>query len=355
MSAAKFKLEEEFADIQKMLADRSTDSEASSRQEELFHLKEEVQDLLRKLSHAQQQCDGEIAGLKFGKEQDLKEARARVCELEGTVSQLEMSLDTARPGLDRTRSENEDLLHVKIEQLRTERDDLRRSKSFGEHEHHFALNAAVADRDSALDDIEKAHSQLLQKSTAYDSLEAEVAQLKQRLDDVSTRLETVSASFAAASTEKNDLADRISHLELELRHATAARNEFDIKVKEATAKEVASLQAHHIHHEQLVDLASRLAIEQSERSKAQNALVTSNKARSDLEARVDQLGVKIDELQKAQPGDMVSSSSNGHVRSRSTLPSPTLIQELLAEKTDLQGRLQRRIRKASCFFLGNYH
>ena len=350
VSAAKLKLEDELTKVQENLADRSTDSEAQQRNEQLFQLKDHLQNLQQKMGEERLQHEKEIEATAFGGQQDLVEARTRSAELTARVSELQSALASAQAGRKREDSGSVGLLHVKIQQLRAERDDLRRSKSFGEHEHHFALKAAEADRASALEELQIVRSELRQKTTAHDNLEVETTGLRDRLQHISARLESVAASFATASSEKNDLADRVAQLELELGHAMAARDDLESKVAQAIEQEVASHEAHRTHNKQLVDLASRLAMEQSDRSKAQNELFMSNRARSDLEARVDQLRSKIDELQAAQADANPSVASSGQVESQSPLPSTTLIQELQAEKADLQGRLQRRIRGLSLKF-----
>jgi len=347
VSADKLRLEDELARQQETIANRSTESESRQRDEQLFRYKEDREVLQWTLEVDRQQHEKDIAAVTFGKAQDIRAARARMSELESRVSELQAVLRDAQKSRGEGGNEHVGQLELKVQLLRAERDDSRRSQSFGEHEHHFALKTAEADRASAVEDLAHARCELQEHLTAHDNLQKETGKLRERLQDVSARLESVAGSFATASTEKNDLADRVAHLELEVGHATTVRDELERKVVEATQQEATSLEAHRTHHEQLVDLASRLVMEQSERSKAQNELVMSNRARSDLESRVDQLHVRIIELQEAQPLREDDSPSNGHVRSRSSTSSSTALQSLQAEKADLQSRLQRRIRKIS--------
>jgi len=348
VSAVKLKLEDELAKVHETLADRSTDSEARQRDEQLFLLQEDLQAMKRALIEKRQDYEKELAASKFEKEKDAEDRRNRIIQLESRIGKLQADLELAQKARHTGGSENVGLLHVKMQQLRGERDELRRNLSFNEHEHHFAFKAAEADRASALEDLGIIRADLEQKTAALCASQEETAQLRERLQAVSARLESVFASFATASTEKNDLADRVAHFELELGHTVAERDELLGQVATASEQESASLEAHREHHEQLVDLASRLAMEQSERSKAQNELLMSNRARSDLETRVDQLQSKAaSELQDAKH-DERPPSPIGHVRRRSGLPSPTIIQNLQAEIADLQSRIQRRDREFSC-------
>ena len=331
----KLDLEKDLAELQAIMADRSTASEGQDRMAEIFDQKEEIQHLTAKLQ---------------GSERSLSLARMRITELEASIAVL-----TPLPSSCGSREVV--LLQDKIQRLRSERDELRLSFSYVQHEHRFARDAAEADRISAVEDLQRARSELEVKLEAISTLRAEHAAAKDALDTVTTRLEGVNGSFASASAEKNDLADKVTHLEVDLREATSSRDQLLSRVDELDKRLAERLEDSQVQH-----LISEVAMAQHKASKAEREMFSLLKANKEYESRIDRLQEQLEATIEVRPAstdrppsradrppsraDRPSSRGSivggGHIRRISQVYSGETVDTLRIEKTDLLGRVQNR-------------
>ena len=328
VSAEKIKLEDEVTKVRMALSNRSTDSEACQRDEQLFQLKDELRNMQERFVEAQHQSEKELSVMQFAKEQDEAEAATRATELEAHKVRLQGMLSSAMQSQSGGSSKEDNTLEVKIQQLRGDRDELRSEKAFLQHEFYFALKAAEADRTSALEDLQQIRTEMQQATTAQHDRSVETQGLHERLQVISIRLDSVTASFATATNEKQDLADRLEQLQLELNNARQAQD-YRQKEQEATTTET-----HRLHDQQVVELMSRLAAVQDEVSSGRHRLVLSNRARSELEASVEQLQSRMIQS-KGRGSEVPPQPREDQDASGSSSDTPAMVK-------DLEARVQRR-------------
>ncbi|WWC71952.1 uncharacterized protein I206_105911 [Kwoniella pini CBS 10737] len=193
-------------DMENAQADRSTESEAREKDEELFHLKELKDRLAQELNNAREQHEKELTATTSKQEQDLLETQTRIQELEKHVERLQSALSAAHDAKKAGAISDNEALHrmeQKISQLRSERDDLRHNLSFVQNERHFAIRAATSDKESAIEDVKRMKEALKQSNLVREKLQAE-------LDVVN---ESRSAGREANDAENAEMSDRITSLE----------------------------------------------------------------------------------------------------------------------------------------------
>ena len=307
MLKAKLELETALTEAQQIAADRSTDSEARQRDEDLFNAKEKVAQLETSLTAEREEHAKELENATFVLKKDLEEAQAR-------MAGVEMELGGAKAG-----AESIVLMKDKIARLRKERDELRISLNFINHEQRFNLEAANANR------------------AALDSARIQLDEKTQDLD----RLQRQHSESETASTQ----------LEADLKDAAMSRDTLSQQVQELESRLQDSMQEHRLQAEQSGSLVSELALARSKASRAESEMMILRKANHDFEVRVDRLQATLDaKLETAalaestanQEGDRPGSSL-GHRRRRSGLPaSLDVLENLKVERADLLGRLSRR-------------
>lgn len=318
---AKLDLEASLSEAREEIANRSTESDARHRDEELFDHKEVVEKLQVKLDSERAEHAKEMESATFVLTKDLEEARAEVSSLTLSTKAAEQAKKNLR------------LAEEKIMRLRAERDDLRTSFSFVTHEQRFTSQEAVKHRQA----LDAARALLDSRSQALAVLEKEHAETEQ----VSSRMES---ELAEATSSRDALMDKVAELETKLK---------------------GSMEEHAVQAEQSGDLVSRLALAQSKASRAEAELAKSRKACKELEDRLDRVQARLDAKREMDMvaesfgspisnrinGDERPGSSLGHRRRRSGVASSMMdmIEELKVEKADLVGRISRRDGKSDDF------
>ena len=303
-SAAKLNLEDDLAKLQQAIANRSTEFESRQQDEQLFDIKEELQTARRVLEDERKQTTTKVAALAFEKTQDIEKARRRIAELESRVAELRIPTTQAQANHLEIDGDDVGHLHVKIQRLRSERDDLLQSTSFAEHENRFALKALEADHQSALEKLQKTEAML--------------------------------------AVEKHELEDKIALLESELSRSMCQRDDLEAKLGAAAQSEINNGAQHQIRDEQLRDMSSQLVILQERCKKAEHELALSAWARSDLEERYRKLQLEngpMTDTRTSEPARTVTRTDNGTKRlSDSTLSAGPSSSEHAAQRVQVEDR-----------------
>ena len=368
-------IENELNELRTSLADRSTESEAESRNGELLVLKSELDQARQELQDKERELEQEIQGLKFVKEKDAEAAdkkinglqaeltlaqqslqnvegrlQAKITELEGElqVSQtrvrtLEAELGTMKTEATtpKTASSTPDrlgLLYSKIQSLRAERDDLRQSLSFAQNESRFTIRAAQADRESAIGELEAVKSDLNKQLAVHESLEQEVSSVRTQLNEKEVKLEDVKNLHATATVDSCDVADKIAQYESEV---ASAKTERDHLVQELGES-----------HRQIMELNHAMAMMRTSTGPEQRMRKISMERKVPEMPKITETsaGVAVDR----GPISLSSSRRPGHSRTKSeiaslVLPDQAQITGLTAQVSELEsqikvlsGKLERR-------------
>lgn len=172
-------LELKHAEMCDAMANRSTETEAQHRQEELFQLQEDLEIARReKLG---------LAELAKGKSDEIALLTTKVQDLEQRVAE-KVAVPT------------ESLLHDKIKRLRVERDELRQTMSFAQHEHRFSLQASEEAQSSLLDELKLAQANLLQKQADAEKSRSDLVDVQSRYDAASAQIDNLQARLSTDDT-----------------------------------------------------------------------------------------------------------------------------------------------------------
>lgn len=213
------KLEQRNGELEESLANRSTETEAQHRKEEVFQLQEDL-----RLSREQYELKTiELAEKVLA----IGVSATRIEELEVMLNNVKAEAEDWRArSLSKSNLALVGLLEGKIERLRSERDELRQTMSFAKHEHRFALEAAEADRLSAKAELEKAKVDLDNRTIELDTVKSDLSAHRDQLDSLSVELDNLRRQMVEATTEKNHaLDDQIRQLQAELDGTKADRDE----------------------------------------------------------------------------------------------------------------------------------
>ena len=346
----KLDLEKTLSDMEEALGNRSTESEAQGRVAELFDMREEVGQLKAAAS--------EKARNEAKSKHDLQQAQSRIAQLETKLSTLVPIPGSASSSSDSSRQVS--LLLDKVERLRRERDDLRLNLHYIQHEHHFAYDAAEADKVTALADLVDTRSKLAETVDTIENLKDEHGEARTKLDEMTTRLDSVSGSYATASAEKDDLADKLSHLELDLKSATTSKEDLIFRVAELDQR-----LSERLDNSQVQDLISQLALARNDASRAEREMIFLRKANREFEERVDQLQANLEAREEVENVERPAGGANrppsrnerppnrssigpgqGHIRRLSGVYSTESVESLKAERADLRQRIQ--LKESKC-------
>ena len=355
-SKEKLGLERALSELRESIANRSTESESQQKIAECFDHQEELRTLRQELREARALAAKDSSTVEAS-QIDLMEARHRVAHLEMCLARI-----TPLPGsssLDASTSQHMVLLQDKIGRLRAERDELRSSLHFVQHENRFARDATEAERLMVINDLVRTRTELQDRTSAIDILKMEYEESKDRLQILSSQLDSVNESHASASSEKANLISTLAELEKDLGQATAARDELSNRVTELDQQLSEKLQE---SQSQVLDLINTLALERSRASHAEVEMGSLRRSNKEFEGRVDQLQAALEEKntvdqlpEPERPASRASRPSSrgerppsrsgggiGHIRRLSERFNPDTVESLRAEKADLQGRVQRR-------------
>ncbi|OCF38163.1 hypothetical protein I316_00387 [Kwoniella heveanensis BCC8398] len=338
-------------ELQEAAADRSTESELQEKYEQIFSLEQTKRNLEEDLAEAKKLHQDEIQAAKFKAEQDLLEVRARITTLEKQITDLKTELAAASPvsrqqtsitALEST--ENRKFEH-KIAQLRAERDELRHNLSFVQNERHFAVRAALSDKDSALTDLRKIQEELKSKAAICEKLSSEA-------EDAKSALETAkkAAGEAVSPEEQARLTERITSLESELAQQSLAVQELrsQLQVREESLKAAeeraknAEIRAEGFQKE-LLDMVHHVGqmTKLSDPPARPSSTSPTNEEQSDIPS---DLAAVIEAPPAAAP-ERTKRLSIGHARSRSNASIsilPSVVPNFHPERQQLLAKLGRR-------------
>lgn len=337
------KLETRNAEMEDSLANRSTETEAQHRQEEVFQLKEDIEGLKRDYGEAQLDL--------ATKSQEIATGADRIQQLES-----ELAGRNNAASADVTHAH---LLHAKIETLRTERNELRQTISFAKHEQRFALSAAEADKASAILELQLVKAELVRRDAEIDKLQGEISGHREQLDGLTAELEGVRGRMAEINIKEQDaFQQQIQRLQAELADSKSRSEALQDEMRETSNGFMAQYQelqqqvnAAELQHQQVdaaniakyAELGEQYQALQSEYAKAQIKLADAEKQRQVALAERDEGREKLDSLQAA--GTAVSSvvegpSTEARVRKHSRRASLQIFQDHMAleqsRKADLE-------------------
>jgi len=313
----KFVIENTLNELRAEIANRSTDSEARQRDEELFDQKEAVERLQQVLDTERAEHAKEIEAAAFILSKDLEESRKRVANLEKEIDRASSNAKHLK------------LAEDKIHRLRAERDELRISLHFVNHEQRFTSKEVESHRlalNTAREDFDKQTNSLADLQRQYD-------EANERSGEISTQLQH---DLTQATAARDALSQQISELEVELEARLA-----DCREQEAQSGALASDRA--------------LAKSQAERANAEVAGL--RRANRDLEVRHDRLQalleakMETDSRRQAEEASAVPErpgSIDGRrvrrISGLSSAPSPASdqLEKLKVAHADTVGRLKRR-------------
>ncbi|WRT70291.1 uncharacterized protein IL334_007289 [Kwoniella shivajii] len=313
-------------------SDRSTESEAREKDEELFQVQEEKSKLERELQIAKGEYEKELASSTFKFEQDLLESQKRVDKLEHQVTDLQSALSSAQQPKSFSKHEKDVVLRLeqKIGQLRSERDDLRHNLSFVQNERHFAIRAALSEKEAANEEVNIVQAELKQRTVVGEKLQAE-------LEEVKTAL--VKATTATLETNDNEESERlmtqISSLEHELASQVDKIKDFKNQLR-SREETLSSLQNQAQAAESRAEGLQRELLEMINHV-GQTTKLSDPPRQSSVPEETNDLPT---DLVLATNGERTRRTSLGHMRSRSNA-SVSVMQNLNVER-QLQAKIGRR-------------
>jgi len=370
-------IENELNEIRTSLADRSTESEAETKNGELLVLKSELDQARQELQDKERELEQEIQGLKFVKEKgaeaadkkinglraeltlaqqslqnvegrlqvkitdlegELQVSQTRAQTLEGELATMKTQATTPKVTPISSTPDRLGLLYSKIQSLRAERDDLRQSLSFAQNESRFTIRAAQADRESAIEELEAVKSDLNKQLALHESLEREVSSVRTQLNEKEVKLADVKNMHATATVDEGDVADKIAQYESEV---ASAKTERDHLVQELGES-----------HRQIMELNHAMAMMRTSTGPEQRMRKISMERKVPEMPKITETsaGVAVDR----GPISLSSSRRPGHSRTKSeiaslVLPDQAQITGLTAQVSELEsqikvlsGKLERR-------------
>lgn len=321
-------LEARNTELEEGLANRSTESEAQHKSEEIFQLKEDLEDLRIRYFTKETELLSSI--------EEINLAKSKISELEAVLSaaRLAAESDPSRPGEYSTQA---NLLHAKIERLRIERDELRQTLSFSKHEHRFAIQAAEADRISAMEELSQTRLELKKKEIDTSKLQSELDNHREQLHTLSTELDEVRGRMAVLSTEKNDELDQqISQLQSELEVTKADREQMRESSIGFFSRHGELQREHDLAIERYKGLSEHFQALQGQYSDVSRRVVEVEKARNVALKERDDCLEKMDNMRPVDVnvlGNSVNSASGSG--------------ELGGSTAIIEGRIRRELRRAS--------
>ncbi len=257
MEEKKAALERSIAALQDEIANRSTDSEARERDEQLFDYKERLAGLHQTIEAERDQHQTQLASIQISRTQAIATRDRRITELEQSVAKVAASND----------------VHTTIQRLR-------------------------ADRASALEELQKVQVELRQANVASGVLNTEVDNARLQLAVSSGKLETALASLAKVSSENLDLGGEAAILKIELESSKAKLAEVEARVNELTHRlqESAShddAEAERSQAKLILDLVLERDMSLQKVNDLTEALDSERAAKADLDACIKDLQTKL--------------------------------------------------------------
>ena len=239
------RLEQKLSEAEDTLANRSTETEAQHRQEEVFQLKDDLEAAHRE-KRKMQATERERLDDIEAKRAEIDAMQQKVEQLEERVADLVSQLAEARatPPIEvniapqpvvATDSSHVQLLHATIDRLRAERDELRQTMSFVKHEHRFALQASEDDKATTLEKLQMAQRDAKIKDAEVSKKLAELEVLQKQITTTAVELDNLRSRLARqANTEQQsaELASKIEILESDLQEVHRERTDLKAEVEQ---------------------------------------------------------------------------------------------------------------------------
>lgn len=303
-------------------------AEANIREggEERIQLRKEKEALEKALQLAKKGHESKLAAIEADSQRALSNAQIRIDTLQNSIQ------DAPQPNI-----KDVDEIHKfeeKIGRLRIERDELRHNISFLQNERHFAVRAANAEKDMAIEEVGKARDELKRKSAICDRLQKEIQEFRAALAEKDGEIGSAIAATQEAATEKVKLAKRLADLEHELCSSREAASAQQARVFELESQ----LQAQEAN---LKRVEARAELLQTELTNVLHHMAQSNKLSDRPESRASVPEEEDGDLPK-DLAEAVSSENRRHSHRRSTSGmSITMLQNLQTER-NLQAKIDRR-------------
>lgn len=374
-------IEHKLSQAQDTLADRSTESEADRRDTEIVQLRADLDVAKAALSDKEAELEREVQLLTFTKEQDTKAANTRMAKLQHEleaarskkgetesalrqnianlekdaqlgqqrIENLMQEVSTLQAKLASTPSPRKaqasstpdrvGLLYAKIQSLRAERDELRQSLSFAQNESRFTISAAQADRQSALDELERVKRDIMTQLAVHEALENDVESVRAQLAEREVKLEETKALYAGVTVDRGDVDDKIAQFERDAVVAKAKQSELVKQIEESQTI--------------IVELNHAMALMRSntETDKRHRRISMDRKTEMSV---INETSFGIAPTHERSLSSSSTSRRPGHTRTRSEMASLILpdqaqissltgkVAELEAEVKTLSGKLERR-------------
>ncbi|OXG17997.1 hypothetical protein C367_04810 [Cryptococcus neoformans Ze90-1] len=303
-------------------------AEANIREggEERIQLRMEKEALEEALQLAKKGHESKLAAIEADSQRALSNAQIRIDTLQNSIQ------DAPQPNIKDVNEIHK--FEEKIGRLRIERDELRHNISFVQNERHFAVRAANAEKDMAIEEVGKARDELKRKSAICDRLQKEIQEFRAALAEKDGEIGSAIAATQEAATEKVKLAKRLADLEHELCSSREAASAQQARVFELESQ----LQAQEAN---LKRVEARAGLLQTELTNVLHHMAQSKKLSDRPESRASVPEEEDGDLPK-DLAEAVSSENRRHSHRRSTSGmSITMLQNLQTER-NLQAKIDRR-------------
>lgn len=295
--------------------------------EERIQLLKEKEALKQALQLAKEEHESKFAAIQADSQRALSNSQTRIDTFQNSIQ------DIPRPNTKKDVDEIQKL-EEKIGRLRIERDELRHNISFVQNERHFAVRAANAEKETAIEEVGKAREELKRKSAVCERLQEEIEECRAALAKKDGEIGSAIATTQEAANEKEKLANQLANLEHELSLSREAASIQQARISELESQ----LQA---QEDNLRKVEARAEVLQTELTNVLHHVAQSKK----LSDRPESRGSVPEEEDGDLPKDLaatVPSENRRHSHRRSTSGmSITMLQNLQTER-NLQAKIDRR-------------
>lgn len=306
--------------------DESAAENVSENDEERIQLRKEKEALEEALQLAKKEHESELAAIEADSQKALSNAQIHIDTLQNSIQ------DAPQPNI-----KDVDVIHKfeeKIGRLRIERDELRHNISFVQNERHFAVRAANAEKETAIEEVGKAREELKRKSAICERLQQEMEEFRAALAEKDVEFGDAIATTREVANEKEKLAKQLADIEHELSSSHEAVSTQQTRVFELESQ----LQAQEAN---LKQVEARAGLLQTELTNVLHHMAQSKKLSDRPESRASVPEEEDSDLPKDLAG-AVSSENRRHSHRRSTSGmSITMLQNLQTER-NLQAKIDRR-------------
>lgn len=298
----------------------------------------ELEDKVARESNGEriQLCKEKVAleqALQLAKEEHESDSQRALSDSQARIDTFQNSIQN----IPRSNTKDVDEIQKfeeKIGRLRIERDELRHIISFVQNERHFALRAANAEKETAIEEVGKAREELKRTSAVCERLQEEIEQCRAALAEKDGEIGSAIATTQEVANEKEKLANQLANLEHELSLSREASSTQQARVSALESQL-------HAQEDNLRKVEARAEVLQTELTNVLHHVAQSKK----LSDRPESRGSVAEEEDGDLPKDLaatVPSENRRHSHRRSTSGmSITMLQNLQTER-NLQAKIDRR-------------